>query len=165
MTPFLGQILLVPYNFAPSGYAPCEGQLLTINENTALFSLLGNTYGGDGLRNFALPDLRGRVPIHAGQGPGLSNVALGEHGGAEKVALATANLPPHTHPIGASSAPATTDTPTSAVVASGGAYGSTSDTTLAPSGATGSGTPIDVRAPYLGLTYVIALQGIFPSRN
>src|SRR5712691_3143496 len=91
--PFLGEIILVPYNFAPRGWAFCEGQLLPINQNTALFSLLGTTYGGDGRTTFALPDLRGRVPVGSGQGPGLSSYDLGSTGGDEAVTLAPSELP------------------------------------------------------------------------
>lgn len=97
--PFLGQIILVPYNFAPRGWAFCNGQLLPISQNTALFSLLGTTYGGNGQTTFALPDLRGRVPISSGQGLGLQNYVLGEVGGSEAVTLTTSQLPSHTHQL------------------------------------------------------------------
>src|ERR1700704_1280854 len=100
-TPFLGMIAIFPYNFAPTGWAFCNGQLLPINQNQALFSLLGTTYGGNGVTDFALPDLRGRVPVHSGQsqGPGLSPYTIGQFGGAENVALTVNELPPHTHAI------------------------------------------------------------------
>jgi len=97
--PFIGEIRWVGFNFAPRGWAPCDGQLLAISQNTALFSLLGTTYGGDGRTTFALPDMRGRVPVHKGQGPGLTNRDLGEAGGQESVALTTAQMPSHTHTI------------------------------------------------------------------
>ena len=97
--PFIGQIMLVPYNFAPRGWAFCNGQLLPIAQNTALFSLLGTTYGGNGQTTFALPDLRGRVPISSGQGPGLGNYDLGQVGGSESVTLTTSQMPAHTHQL------------------------------------------------------------------
>ena len=100
-SPFIGQITLFAGNFAPRGWAFCNGQLLSIAQNTALFSILGTTYGGNGQTTFALPDLRGRVPVHAGQGPGLSNYDLGQQGGAESVTLTTAQMPAHTHPANA----------------------------------------------------------------
>src|SRR3954465_13916452 len=98
-TPFIGQISLFGGNFAPRGWAFCKGQLLAISQNTALFSILGTTYGGNGQTTFALPDLRGRVPIHFGQGPGLSSYALGETGGAETTTLTVNELPAHTHAV------------------------------------------------------------------
>src|SRR5215475_4971153 len=101
--PFLGQIMLVPYNFAPRGWAFCNGQLLSISQNTALFSLLGTTYGGNGQTTFALPDLRGRVPLSSGQGPGLSNYNLGQSGGQETVTLTGNQMPAHQHAINANS--------------------------------------------------------------
>src|SRR5689334_12527833 len=97
--PFLGEIKVVPYNFAPRGWARCDGQLLAISQNTALFSLLGTTYGGNGVSNFGLPDLRGRRPYHVGQGPGLSPVDLGEMAGEESVTLLQTEIPSHTHSV------------------------------------------------------------------
>src|SRR5208283_2769592 len=97
MDAFLGSLLLVPYNFAPQGWAFCNGQLLSIAQNAALFSLIGTTYGGDGISTFALPDLRGRVPNSAGQGPGLANYNLGDTGGAENTTLQVSNMPAHNH--------------------------------------------------------------------
>ena len=111
MDPFLGQLMLVPYNFAPRGWAFCNGQIMSIAQNTALFSLLGTTYGGNGQTTFALPDLRGRVAVSAGQGPGLQNYSLGEIAGSETVTLISSQMPAHTHLVGAStgSAQATPD--------------------------------------------------------
>jgi microcystin-dependent protein len=164
--PFLGSITLFAGNFAPAGYALCNGQLLPISQNTALFSILGTTYGGNGVTTFALPDLRGRVPVHAGQGPGLSLYDLGQAAGEETVTLTTAELPPHAHSQTASNAEQTTNRPGNAVPARGGVYDGTSDgTTMTPTTTTGSGQPHDNRQPYLTLNYIIALQGIFPSRN
>src|SRR5260370_3541139 len=110
-TPYLGEILLVAFNFAPTGYAACNGRLLSIAQNTALFSLLGTTYGGDGRTTFALPDLRSRAPVHFGQGPGTSNYNLGDKPGAESVALADANIPAHIHQVFGTSSSGSTATP------------------------------------------------------
>jgi microcystin-dependent protein len=168
VTPFIGEISLVPYNFAPRGWAFCQGQILSIAQNTALFSLLGTTYGGNGQTTFALPDLRGRAPIGAGQGPGLSNITLGEQAGLESVTLLTTQIPSHTHTAAATQAAATSTRPAGNVPAGGGSYNPTSDgSTLASGfiGNTGSGQPHENRPPYLGLNYVIALEGVFPSRN
>jgi microcystin-dependent protein len=169
--PFLGQIALVPYNFAPIGWQFCQGQLLSIPQNTALFSLLGTTYGGDGIHTFALPDLRGRVPIGSGEGPGLSPVALGETGGAETYTLTIAQLPAHSHPLMASTLEAAVVSPTGSVLGSKARVplysGPGELTTMAPAsiGETGGNEPYLVRNPYLGLNYIIAMQGIFPSRG
>ncbi len=167
--PFLGQIMLVPYNFAPRGWAFCSGQLLPIAQNTALFSLLGTTYGGNGTTTFALPDLQGRVPVGSGTGPGLSPVLPGQLGGSETVSLSANQMPSHSHAAAATQASATSTRPSGQLPAAGQAiYGSPSDgSTLSPSfiQATGGGQPVDVRQPYLGLSYIIALVGIFPSRD
>src|SRR5213083_1523824 len=109
--PFIGEIVMFGGNFAPRGWAFCNGQLLAIAQNTALFSILGTTYGGDGQTTFALPDLRGRSPVHAGQGPGLSTYARGEQGGTEQVTLRAVELPPHNHILYASKADATASSP------------------------------------------------------
>ncbi len=159
MEPFIGMIMLFAGNFAPKGWAFCNGQLLSIAQNSALFSILGTTYGGDGKTTFALPDLRGRAPIHWGQGPGLRNYQLGEHGGAETVSLTAANLPPHTHALSFGPDPA--GDPSDGVVAS-----ATQEKVHA--GATqpaGGGQPIENRPPYVAVTYIIALEGIYPSRS
>lgn len=186
MEPFLGQIILFGGNFAPRGWAACNGQLLSIAQNSALFSILGTTYGGDGMTTFGLPDLRGRAPIGWGNGPGLSPVQLGEMSGTETTTLTAANLPSHTHPAtqnlqvaqGASSNGGDTDTPNPGAVpaAAGGSaiYShSTPDTTLLPAhatgtitvGPTGGNAPVNNRMPYAGMNYIIALEGIYPSRG
>jgi microcystin-dependent protein len=169
--PFLGMIIIVPYNFAPRGWAFCAGQLLAISQNTALFSLLGTTFGGNGQTNFALPDLRSRVPVGAGQSPGNSNYQLGEVGGVETVTLNTLEIPPHTHPVGASSNDPNSNRAVNAALASSNIYdGAGPDgrtvmnpNMIPPSG--GSGQPHENRPPYLGLNYCIAMEGIYPSRN
>jgi microcystin-dependent protein len=177
MEPFLGSLLLVPYNFAPNGWALCNGQLLPISQNTALFSLLGTYYGGDGVSTFALPDLRGRVPISAGQGPGLQSYQLGESGGAETATLQVPQLPPHNHSVNTVSGAATSKSPANQLLAtSTGAsvagapeiYAAPQPTsTLAPNAVsqTGSGQPVDIRTPYLTFNWIIALVGVYPSRN
>ena len=166
--PNIGEILLVPYNFAPHGWALCQGQLLSISQNTALFSLLGTTYGGDGRVNFALPDLRGRSPIGFGQGPGLQNYEIGQIGGEETVTLTVNQIPSHSHTAFGSANTATTASPSGAIWATETRlkiYSSVGGTAMAPSSSTGGGQPHDNMSPYLTLNYVIALQGIFPSRN
>jgi len=168
---FLGTIRLVGFNFAPVDWALCQGQLLPISQNSALFSLLGTYFGGDGVQNFALPDLRGRVATSQGQGPGLSNYTQGQPGGVETVTVSSAQVPTHTHTLMAAAnvtAPnpgpgLALGTPAAAVRM----YGAGSPTALAPSsiGSFGAGAPHENRDPYLGLNYIIALAGIFPSRN
>ncbi|MGZ4280852.1 MAG: phage tail protein [Gaiellaceae bacterium] len=164
--PFLGMIIIFGGNFAPKGWAFCNGQLLPINQNTALFSLLGTTYGGNGTTTFALPDLRGRVPLHFGQGPGLSNYVEGQVGGVENVTLLTSQMPAHTHVQPATAGDETTNRPNEAIPARGGVYASTPDgSNLAATSSAGGGQPHVNLQPYLALNYIIALQGIFPSRN
>lgn len=169
--PFLAEIRLFPYNFAPRGWAFCQGQLLAISQNTALFSLLGTTYGGNGITTFALPDLRSRVPIHVGQGPGLSPYDLGQVGGTETVTLNTSQLAPHPHPANCLNANGNQPQPNNAVWATdlGGnpQYGVTKAAgTMAPNiiGPSGNGQPHNNIQPYQTLNYCIALQGIFPQR-
>ncbi len=169
--PFIGEIDLVAFDFAPKGYAVCQGQILSIQQNQALFALLGTTYGGNGVQTFALPDLRGRRIISSGQGPGLSPYSLGQVGGEETVTLTVPQMPAHTHLPLASSAPAAVLSP------SGSFWGSVSGTSLfstaptpaamAPAaiGSTGGGQPHDNMQPYLVMNYIIALNGIFPSRD
>jgi microcystin-dependent protein len=170
-TPFLGEIRLFPYNFAPNGWAFCQGQTLPISQNTALFSLLGTTYGGNGTTTFMLPDLRGRLPIGSGVGAGLSTYDLGEVGGAESVTISALQMPAHTHLVQASSKEATGTKP------GGSVLGRTAARTYepAPDGVThlntgsltsaGGGQPTSVIQPYLALNFCIALTGIYPSRN
>ena len=164
--PFLGEIRMVGFTFAPQGWAECNGQLLPISQNTALFALLGTTYGGNGQTTFALPDLRGRTPNHAGQGPGLENYDQGQSSGTETVTLNVNQIPVHQHTQPASNAEQDTNRPGNAVPAKGGVYAGSSDgTVMDPTNAAGGGQPHDNRSPYLTLRFVIALQGIFPSRN
>lgn len=171
VSPYIAEIVLFGGNFAPRGWAFCNGQLLSISQNTALFSLLGTTYGGDGTTTFALPDLRGRVPIHAGgfngQGPGLSLYALGQTAGEEAHTLNNNEMPQHTHPLPASTADATSNRPDpSRVPARGGAYaGNGSTNTSLPSSASGGNQPHNNIQPYQALNYIIAVEGIYPSRN
>ncbi len=164
--PFLGSILLFAGNFAPQGWAFCNGQILPITQNTALFSLLGTTYGGNGTSTFALPDLRGRVPIHFGQGPGLSSYVEGQVGGAENVTLIATQMPQHQHLQPATNGDEGTNRPNGAVPARGGVYAASSDgSALAPTSAAGGNQAHENLQPYLALNFIIALQGIFPSRN
>jgi microcystin-dependent protein len=168
---FLGAIRLVGFNFAPVYWALCQGQLLPISQNSALFSLLGTYFGGDGVQTFALPDLRGRVTISQGQGPGLSNYAQGQSGGVETVTLNGAQAPTHGHTLMAAANVSAANpgpgvalgTPAAAVRM----YGAGSPTALASGsvGPFGAGGAHENRQPYLGLNYIIALAGIFPSRN
>jgi microcystin-dependent protein len=163
---FLGQIMAVGFQFTPRGWAMCNGQLLAIQTNTALFSLLGTQYGGNGTTNFGLPDLRGRVSIHQGQGAGLSSQTIGEVAGAETVSLNTNQLPAHSHPILANAGLGSTAKPAGAVASQGGSYSPTSDgTRLADSVLTGGNQPVNIMQPYLVLNWIIALTGIFPSRT
>jgi microcystin-dependent protein len=170
--PFLGELRLVPYNFAPRGWAFAEGQLLPIAQNTALFSLIGTYYGGDGVRTFALPDLRGRVPISMGQGPGLSPYVLGETLGVESVTLLITQIPSHTHGVNASAAKGNQPNPIGHYPATDAA-GVTAEYSTAFSGqmnpnmiaTTGGSQPHENRQPALVLSWIIALEGIFPSRN
>jgi microcystin-dependent protein len=171
---FIGEIDLVPFNFPPRGWAFCDGQLLPINQNQALFSLLGTTYGGDGRTTFALPDLRGRSPVHVGggAGPGLSPIALGEVGGVEVVTLNTGQIPAHNHMVNVSAANGTSDNPNNTIPGRNASgvpdYSSAAPNAQMAPGAiapTGGNQPHENRSPYLGLNYIIALEGIFPSRN
>ena len=167
--PFLGEIFIVPYNFAPRGYAFCQGQILSIAQNTALFSLLGITFGGNGQTTFALPDLRSRVPVGVGQGPGLSNIDLGQASGTETATLTVNQMPAHNHLASSSQAAGTSTRPSNQFPASSQAIytGASDGTTLNPAFIqnTGGSQPFSIRDPFLGLNYIIALQGIFPSRN
>ncbi|MBA2691311.1 MAG: phage tail protein [Rubrobacter sp.] len=170
--PFVAEIRIFPFNFAPKGWAFCNGQLMPISQNTALFSLLGTTYGGDGKSNFALPDLEGRAPMHPGQGPGLSLHDLGETGGSETVTLLQSEIPSHAHGAKASSRPATENDPAGQYLAAGTggiqAYNPNAQNltqmapeTLAPAG---GDAPHNNLMPYLTFNFCIALQGVFPPR-
>jgi microcystin-dependent protein len=164
--PFIAQVMLFAGNFAPRGWAFCNGQILSIAQNTALFSLLGTTYGGNGQTTFALPDLRGRAPVHTGQGPGLSPIDLGQQGGVETVTLNQNQMPQHTHAQPASNGQETTNRPGNAVPARGGVYAGSGDgAVMDPTSAAGGNQPHENRPPYLALNYIIALEGIYPSRN
>jgi microcystin-dependent protein len=174
--PFIGQIILFAGNFAPRGWAFCEGQLLPIAQNTALFSILGTTYGGNGQTTFALPDLRGRVPMQPGNGPGLTPHSLGEASGSETVTLLSTQIPAHTHALGAHGGQADASSPDGAVPAVAvdpntqqplNLYSATVTTTMAPTavGIAGGSQPHQNMQPYLCLNFIIALEGIFPSRS
>lgn len=184
MDPFIAQIIMFGGGFAPRGWAFCNGQLLSISQNTALFSILGTTYGGDGRTTFGLPDLRGRAPVHVGNGPGLSNVKLGQRGGAENHTLTLGQMPSHAHdgsglkgtlacneedgdsadPQGRSVGISASDTP----------YNSEANDKLmkandvsvsGETGMQGGNQAFNIRNPYLGMNYIIALQGIYPPRS
>ncbi|MDX6213363.1 MAG: hypothetical protein QOF82_2450 [Frankiales bacterium] len=164
--PFIGEIRLFGFNFAPRGFVLCQGQIMSIAQNQALFSLLGTTYGGDGMTTFGLPDLRSRIPIGQGQGPGLSYYPLGEVTGAETVALTVTNLPQHNHAQPVTNGPASGTRPHNTVPAAGGSYAAAGDGgSFVPTSAAGSNLPFGIIQPVLALNYCIAISGIFPSRN
>ena len=159
-------------NFAPRGWAFCNGQILSIAQNTALFSILGTTYGGNGQTTFALPDLRGRVPMHPGQGPGLTNHTLGEVAGSETTTLLSSNMPQHTHALNCNSAGGTQPSPSGGFLAvestgTSSNYAPTANATANAQaiGLAGGSQPFSIMQPYTCINYIIALQGIFPSRN
>jgi len=172
---FLAQIQQVAFNFAPKAWATCSAQLLSIQQNAALFSILGTTYGGNGQTTFGLPDLRGRVAVHWGQGPGLSNYNLGQVGGTQTVTMLASNLPLHTHTFVANNQTSTQASPGGNALAQGGVYqgnnlllyGASAGLTMNPAtiAPAGNSQPISILQPYNTLQYCIALQGIFPSRN
>jgi microcystin-dependent protein len=172
--PFVAEIRMFAGNFAPNGWAFCNGQLMPISQNTALFSLLGTNYGGDGYSTFALPDLSGAFPMHAGQGQGPTHHDLGEHGGASAVALQTSELPAHSHAVQAAATRGNRTSPAGALWAQPG-VGRVSDkvyTSGAPDvpmhpaaiGVAGGGEPHNNLHPYLAVNFIIALVGIFPAR-
>lgn len=176
----MATIMLFGGNFEPYGWAYCDGRILSIAQYSALFSLVGTTYGGDGQVTFALPDLRGRVPVGAGQQPGRSDYFLGEVAGQESVTLIQSQLPAHTHPsttnasVGVSNAAANSDDPdgtlmtttSSAFYATGAAAGRLGGTQATITvGISGNNAPFSTMEPYLALNYIIALEGIYPSRN
>lgn len=167
--PFVAEIRIFPFNFAPRGWAWCDGQLLPLSQNTALFSLLGTTYGGNGQSNFALPDLQGRAPMHPGQGPGLSLHDLGEMGGSETVSLLESEMPSHSHALRATSEDGDRPDPTGRYWARGTylyaaaqSLVTTAPETLAPAG---GDQPHNNMQPYLTFYFCIALQGVFPPRG
>jgi microcystin-dependent protein len=165
--PFVAEVRIFPYNFAPRGWAFCNGQLLPIAQNTPLFSLVGTTYGGNGQTTFGLPDLRGRTPLGVGQGPGLSDYDLGQPGGAESITLTARQLPNHTHSLTASSDAAAASTPGPGVLlatANTPIYAPAQN--LVPMAAVGaSAQPHANRQPFAVVNFCIALQGIFPTRD
>ena len=168
-TPYVGEIRLFAGNFAPVGWMFCQGQTLAIAENDVLFNLIGTTYGGDGQQTFMLPDLRGRLPVHQGQGPGLSPRALGEKAGTETVRLLTSQLPSHSHAMHASTASASGTTPGGALLAATSApsYDPGAAATAMAAGAVssaGGGLPHDNMAPTLVVNYIISLFGVYPSQ-
>lgn len=166
MEPFLGQIQAFGFNFAPRGWAMCQGQLLPISANTALFSLLGTTFGGDGRTTFALPDLRSRSIVGMGQGPGLDNITWGERGGAISHTMTVAQMPNHTHNIGVTSETGEEANPVGKhIAAHAGAFGEDSNGNLAAPQAQGGNQSFNIRNPFLGINVCIALQGVFPSRS
>ena len=171
--PFVGEIRIFAGNFPPSGWAFCDGSVLSIAQNDVLFNLIGTTYGGDGQSTFALPDLRGRVPVHQGQGPGLSSKVIGQVGGAENVTLTSAQLPAHTHVLNATTTPAAgsngvTGSLTGATATGTQIYGSTpGGGALAASAltTTGGNQPHNNVAPFLSVNFIISLFGIYPSQG
>ncbi|MCE7073049.1 MULTISPECIES: phage tail protein [Dyadobacter] len=168
--PFVAEIRMVPFNFSPKGWAWCDGQYLPISQNTALFSLLGTTYGGDGKSNFALPDLQGRAPMHPGQGPGLSLHDLGESGGSETVTLLESEIPMHGHTVNITPQPGEISDPSGHTIArsvNGAVFlgGSPNGYMSASSiGEAGGSQPHNNMQPYLTTYFCIALQGVFPPR-
>lgn len=201
MDPFLGEIRMVGFNFAPTGWALCQGQTLSITQNTALFSLLGTYFGGNGTTNFLLPDLQSRSPVGVGQGAGLSPIQFAQEGGTENISMTLQNMPAHTHAAtvsggsgasGTVSIPATTNASTSHTPGASTVLGATSyeghnvnaystaqpNTTLAPfnvslqgnppsitNALAGNSLPVQSRNPYLGINFIISLQGVYPSRS
>lgn len=175
MDPFIAEIRIFPFNFPPQGWAWCDGQLMAISQNTALFSLLGTTYGGDGKSTFALPDMQGNVPMHPGQGPGLSLHDLGEMGGSQTVTLLESEIPAHSHALMARNFSANSDTPTGQqpqtiakppagpnIYAPPGPIVAMADVGLTP---TGGDQPHNNMQPLLTLYFCIALQGVYPPRT
>lgn len=165
--PFLGQLALVGFNFAPQGWALCQGQLLSIAQNSALFSLLGTTYGGDGVTTFALPDLRGRAALGFGQGPGLQNYTQGQTSGAESVTLIQQQIPAHSHSVACAAEEASASSPTGQLLANATIYAATANGAMSPAmiGPAGGNQPHDNMPPYLVLNWIIALEGVYPSRS
>ena len=169
--PFVAEIRIAGFNFAPRGWAQCNGQLLPISQNTALFSLLGTFYGGDGKSTFALPNLQGSAPLHPGQGPGLSQYFLGQQGGSENVTLLQTEIPVHNHSVGVSTGDGLDQGPANSLLATGIGVGQyvppPTNTTLSPTtlGVSGSSFPHNNMMPYITMNFIIAMQGVFPARN
>lgn len=174
MDPFVAEIRMFAGNFAPTGWALCNGQLLPISQNTALFSLLGTSFGGDGRTTFALPNLMDAAPMGRGQGPGLSDRSIGERAGSSTVTLLASGLPPHSHAVSATTAAGTSSSPAGAVWGEARIgrqtepmYGTVAQSTMAQgaTAAAGGGQPHNNLPPYLALTFIIALQGVYPPRS
>jgi microcystin-dependent protein len=171
MDPFVAEVRIFPFNFAPTGWAFCDGQILPISQNTALFSLLGTTYGGNGQSTFALPDVQGRAAMHPGQGPGLSLYDLGQEGGSETVTLLQSEIPVHSHSLVASLSDGLFTQPSAQQFAQGvgiNIWDTTAPTTTLANNAltpAGGDLPHNNMQPYLTLNYCIALQGVFPPRT
>jgi microcystin-dependent protein len=168
--PFLGEIRIFAGNFPPKGYAFCQGQILSIQQNAALFSLLGTQYGGNGTTNFGLPDLRGRAPLGQGQGPGLSAYSVGEQIGTESVALTTPEMPAHNHTLQTTNAAANRSNANGAMlaVAKDPIYAAPPPSAVLNPGSlslAGGSTPHENMQPFLTLNFIIALVGVFPARN
>lgn len=169
--PFLGMIIPVGFNFAPTGWATCDGRLMSVSQNTALFSLLGTQYGGDGRTTFGLPNLQGSIAIGAGQGPGLTDYSQGDTGGSSTYTLMTSEMPQHTHTPGSNSGRGVVNSPSPAgnVLVDGStdyaAASSTLNAQLGPLSAAGNSLPHNNMMPYLTVLWIIALQGLFPSRS
>ena len=176
MVPAMASIIMIAADFGPKYWGYCNGALLQINQNQALFSLLGTTYGGNGITTFGLPDLRGRTPVGTGSGPGLSTISLGEVSGVNTLTLTTAQMPSHTHlatlSVGATSGNANTEEPAGAIPAAGtnyfrpdgagiGGLGGVSATVAAAGGS----QPFNIKQPYIGIHFIICIQGIYPSRD
>jgi microcystin-dependent protein len=168
MDPFIAQIIMFGGNFAPRGWAFCDGQLLPISSNSALFSILGTTYGGDGRTTFALPDLRGRIAMHPGSGPGLPTYRLGQKGGATTRQMTTAEMPNHNHVMRARDDDANTSTPSGGLLANSPTYaaGLAANADMGAAIAnTGGSQAYSIQNPFLCVNFIIALVGTFPSRN
>jgi microcystin-dependent protein len=171
METYLAEIIPAGFSFAPKGWALCQAQLLSIQQNSALFSLLGTSYGGNGIQTFGLPDLRGRAAVNWGQGPGLSGYVIGQASGAPTVTLQASSLPAHSHPLNATVPAGNAPSPGACLVGTSPTgymiYGGPANATMAAGtvAVSGNGQPVSIMQPYLCINYIIALQGIFPSRN
>ncbi|SMH55355.1 phage tail protein [Mesorhizobium australicum] len=170
-SPYVGEVIIVPYNFCPSGWAEANGGLLSISQNDVLFALYGTTFGGDGVSTFGLPDLRGRLPIHAGTGPGLSTYVIGQMGGTESITLTVGNLPPHSHQVLATNNFADKAGPGGKYLASGNAgqfwYSESAANRIMKTemlGLTGNNLPVEVQDPYLTMRACVSLYGLWPSQ-
>lgn len=170
MEPFIGQIMMFAGNFAPRGWALCDGTLLAISQNSALFSILGTTYGGNGQTTFALPDLRGRVAVHPGNGPGLTPRTLGESSGTESVTLLANQLPPHNHTLNVVNDDSKSGTAANNLLGNAQTEvysGESPNAQMNPAaiGVTGGGQPLPIMQPFQCVNFIIALEGVYPSRS